>query len=86
MPKVKLFVTEKLTYRREIDAEMPEEIEENDLNRILDWAQSGVVESVGDFVHNLREKGFKIGHYDDDFDSPADGEVECDDYEINDDD
>jgi hypothetical protein len=80
MKKVKLNVLETLKYQREIEVKIPDDMSEDELNRILDRAQRGT--NLDEFLHRLESNDITFGVYDDDLSSPYDSEVECDDYTL----
>lgn len=81
MKKVKLMVTEELKYEREVIAEAPDGMTDDQLEKALDRAQSGA-DSVDEFVGLLSRFGIVVNDaWDDSMNSPDFGEVECDDYE-----
>jgi hypothetical protein len=79
--RVKLSVEEKLRYRRTIFVDVPDEMDEKEIERILDKAQKQ--EYLSDFMYVLDANGIENPDgYDDDLQSPWDSEVECDEYDI----
>jgi hypothetical protein len=84
MKKVILEVAETLVYRREIEVEVPDEWNEDHLEHLLNKAQRE--EFLDDFMHVLKKNGVDISNgWDDSLDSPDSCEVECDGFEILDD-
>lgn len=81
MAKVKLEVEETLKYRREIIVEVPDEMDDGDLEQALNMAQKH--DNLQDFMLELEDHGIEAPDgYDDDLSSPSDMDVECDGYDF----
>lgn len=81
MRKVKLEVDEKLTYRRIIYVNVPDDMEDAAIERILNKAEQK--EYLADFMSVLEANNMEAPDgYDDDLRSPWESEVECVEYNI----
>ncbi|MDO3680407.1 hypothetical protein [Paenibacillus ehimensis] len=82
MKKAILYVTETLTYEREIVVLLPDEMSEESLNTALNAAERRV-DFMSDFVINLANQGIQVvGQIDDDLSSPDNCEIECTAYDL----
>lgn len=81
MKKVRLEVEEKLTYKREIDVLVSDDMDGDELEDILSIVERGA-ESLGEFVWKLRGYGVTCNEYDESLDSPYSVEIECDQYDF----
>jgi len=81
MKKVRLEVEERLTYRREVDVLVPDDMDGDELEEILSIAERSV-DSLGDFVWKLRGYGVTCDEYDESMDSPDSVDIECDGYDF----
>lgn len=78
--KIRVSVEEKITYVETFVMEIPEDYTENDINNLLDEAQTKS-ETSGDVTYMLEKRGFKISEASNQFpDSPNDQELEINDY------
>lgn len=84
MKKVRLEFEEKLTYRREVDLFVPDDMDEDELEDVLSIAESGA-DDLGDFIWKLQGYGITCDEYDESLDSPYSVEIECDQYDFIDD-
>lgn len=86
--KARLSITEKLSYTRIVDVELPEEMTEAELEDLLEDAdRSFFIQSASDYIRKLQDSGIRpLDCVDDSLDSPDDVEVECETYEPIDDD
>lgn len=85
MKKVRLEVEETLSYRREIDVLVNDDMDEDELENILSKSERSA-ESLDEFIWNLRDYGVTCDGYDDSLDSPDSVEIECDQYDFIDED
>ncbi|WP_080833259.1 hypothetical protein [Cohnella massiliensis] len=82
MKKVVLKIQETLRYQREVPVMIPDDMNQEALNAVLDTAQCGA-ESVDDIIYRLRRHGIQQNEpYDSNLDSPDWSEAECDEYDF----
>lgn len=81
MKKAKIVVDEKLTFRRDIEVLIPNNISDVEMETILNEAEREG--SLSDFMRILMKYGIECPDgYDDDFSSPWDLEVECEEFDF----
>jgi hypothetical protein len=81
MRKAKIEVEEKLVYRRTIYVNVPDDMSDSEIERILTRAEKE--EFLSDFMYVLDANGIVAPDgFDDDLSSPWDSEVECLEYEF----
>lgn len=85
MKKVRLEVEEKLTYIREIDVLIPDDMDETGLEMALQRSERSA-DGLDDFVWGLRDSGITSDEWDDSMDCPSDMEIECTGYDFIDED
>lgn len=79
MMKANLSIQETLSYRRTVKVELPDEMDENDFENLLDWIEKEPLVSVIDYLKHLERNGITIIEKpSDDPASPYDVKVECD--------
>lgn len=81
--KVKLTVREVLTYDSELTVILPEGVDEDNLDDILDEAERQCITDFGDLAYYLERRGFKVVNKCTGFpESPDDDELSIEDYEV----
>ncbi|WP_240416706.1 hypothetical protein [Paenibacillus periandrae] len=80
MKKVTMNVKEKLTYTREIEVQIPDEMTEEQFEALCIKMERS--EDLDSALHVLEKIGIIIGPYDKDMNSPDDGEVEVFEFHI----
>lgn len=81
--KAKLVIEEKVTFHRNVEAEFPDEMSEEDIENLLQDADTEEGYSVDGYIYYLKRHGAKIEVYDDSpFDDPFCVDVCCDDFSI----
>jgi hypothetical protein len=79
MKRIALEVEEILKYRRTIYVNVPDEMEDSEIERILTKAEKA--EFLSEFMYTLNANCMEAPDgYDDDLDSPWSSEVECTEY------
>ncbi|WP_127532755.1 hypothetical protein [Paenibacillus kobensis] len=83
MKSVTLVIKETLVYERDVQVEIPDDMDEKALNKALDSAQRGS-DTIDDMVRKLdKQSGIKLTKpYDTDLSSLDSMEVECDEYDF----
>lgn len=82
MKKYKLHVTEKLEFERIVNVEVPDNINEDQLERYLNGAEgAGYDNGIDGFMHHLKAQGIVIEPYHDDYACPDTVEIECEGYD-----
>lgn len=81
MKKVKLEIEEKLVYRRTIEVNVPDDMTDSEIERVLNKAEKE--EYLSDFMYVLDANSMEAPDgYDDSLDSPWVSEIECVEYQL----
>ena len=81
MKKVELVVEEKLTYRRNIEVEVPDSMDESSIEAAVSKAEKE--EFLDDFISVLAERGIVLTKpIDSDLSSPDRSEIECEEFDF----
>jgi hypothetical protein len=81
--KVKLTFTQDVKYTREVTVLIPETVDEQAIQNALEAVDRLRDETIDDYIINLETYGFKLdGTIDDDMHNPDSWEIECEDFEV----
>lgn len=80
MKKVTMEIVETLKFRREITLEIPDEMTEEELEKLCVKMERN--DHISDAIHDLKEAGAQVNDYDTDYDSPEFGDVEVAEFHI----
>lgn len=81
MKKVRLEVEEKLVYLRTIEVNVPDDMTDSEIEKLLNKAEKE--EYLSDFMYVLDANNMEAPNgYDDDLSSPFESEVQCFEYEV----
>lgn len=77
--KAELSIKETLVYKRHIEIELPDGMDEDDLHSLIEKIESRSISDLSDYTERLERAGVKlIEEVDNSLDSPDHTEIECD--------